>query len=551
MTELPESIGKIKHLRYLNLSSTTIKMLPDFLCKLCNLQILDLSCCEDLALLPRDMWKLINLRHLDISETAIKEMPMQLSRLKCLQTLTKFIISKHSGACIEELGKLENFRVKLSILELQNVLSPTDSLKACLKDRKHLELVLEWNDFGTNISECHRSVLDNLRPHSNLKSLTINYGAESLPDWVGHHSYSNIVSIHLKNCKLCPNLPPLGVLPSLQHLSIIGFEGVVKVVREFYGNNSSTIKPFGALKVLRFQRMLHWEDWSSFGAENKGRAFSQLEELYIIDCPKLKGVLPVDLPSAVKLEIRECPLLVASLPKAHVVRKLQLSNGNEVLLKELPTKLQELIIGRFGALESFPMGMLASTNCLQVLEIWDFSEQHGCDLVTLNIYISDCPNFIVDCPRVESFPGGGLPSHVVDINIFRCDKLLAGRVGWGLQKLPSVRDLRIGSKYEDVVSFPEPGLLPSSLTSLCIEFPNMKSWDNKGLQHLTSLQHLSVWDCPKLNYMPEEGLLTSLSVIEIIRCPLLRKQWQSKKQKERRKIPNVEHIVIDREEYIG
>jgi hypothetical protein len=51
--------------------------------------------------------------------------------------------------------------------------------------------------------------------------------------------------------------------------------------------------------------------------------------------------------------------------------------------------------------------------------------------------------------------------------------------------------------------------------------------------------------------MPKEGLPTSLSIITIVGCPLLRKQWQSKKEKERRKIPDVEHILIDREEYIG
>jgi hypothetical protein len=112
MTELPESIGKMKHLRYLNLSFTTIKRLPDSICKLCNLQTLNLSGCKDLSALPSDVWKLVNLRHLNISGTSIKEIPMQLGRLKCLQTLTKFIInndSKSGGACnIEELGKLTN-----------------------------------------------------------------------------------------------------------------------------------------------------------------------------------------------------------------------------------------------------------------------------------------------------------------------------------------------------------------------------------------------------------------------------------------------------------
>ncbi|GLT62791.1 hypothetical protein SLA2020_354010 [Shorea laevis] len=289
MTELPESIVKLKHLRYLNLSSTAIKRLHDSICKLCNLQTLNLSSCKHLAELPRDMWKLINLRHLDISGTAIKKMPLQLGRLRCLQTLTQFIISKHGGACIEELGKLANLRGKLSILELQNVVSPTDALKACLNDRKYLEeLVLEWNTLRTK-----RSILENLQPHGNLKSLTIkNYGAESLPDWVGHHSFSNIASLRLENCKYCLSLPPLGQLSSLQDLFVVGFERVVKVGHEFYGSNSSSVKPFGALKVLRFEQMLKWKEWSSFGVENEGGDFPQLEELYVDDCPKLRGGLP-------------------------------------------------------------------------------------------------------------------------------------------------------------------------------------------------------------------------------------------------------------------
>jgi hypothetical protein len=68
----------------------------------------------------------------------------------------------------------------------------------------------------------------------------------------------------------------------LQDLSIVGFDGVVKVGREFYGSDSSSVKPFGALKVLRFEQMLKWEEWFSFGAENEGGAFPQLEELYIM-----------------------------------------------------------------------------------------------------------------------------------------------------------------------------------------------------------------------------------------------------------------------------
>jgi hypothetical protein len=389
--------------------------------------------------------------------------------------------------------------------------------------------------------------------------------------------------------------------------------------------------------------MLNWEEWSSFGAENEDGAFPQLKKLYIYNCPKLKAGLPVHLPSLVKFEIHECPQLAASLPRAPVVRELKLRDCNEVLLKELPAKLQNLTIGGFDTLESLPMGMVASNNCLQTLEIsncmklelpthshfvslkslwlegcdslksfpldlfpelynikiwkcknlesFTIYEQHGRDLVTLrNIYISDCPNFVSfpkggirapnllsfsvydceslrslpekmhvllpsldffqigSCPRIESFPEGGLPSNVQRMNVQICDKRFARRAGWSLQKLLS---LSVNYTNEDVESFPEPGLLPSCLTQLRIfGFPNMKSLDKKGLQDLTSLQQLSVRDCPKLEYIPKEGLPTSLSIIKIFNCPLLRKRWQSKKEKERRKIPNVDHILIDHEEFI-
>jgi hypothetical protein len=101
------------------------------------------------------------------------------------------------------------------------------------------------------------------------------------------------------------------------------------------------------------------------------------------------------------------------------------------------------------------------------------------------------------CPRVESLPEGGFPSNLRNIGVINCEKLFAGRMGWGLQKLPSVRDLKIGGKSEDVESFPEPGLLPSCLTSLSMySFPNMKSLDKRGLQHLTSLQELVCLELP-------------------------------------------------------
>uniref|UniRef100_A0A2N9I6B0 Disease resistance RPP13-like protein 1 n=1 Tax=Fagus sylvatica TaxID=28930 RepID=A0A2N9I6B0_FAGSY len=665
ITELPDSIGKFKHLRYLNLSFTAVKRLPDSICKLCNLQTLKLSGCQYLAVLPKDMWKLINLRHLDITETSIKEMPIQLGRLKCLHTLTTFIVSKNSG--LGELGKLSNLRKTLSIMGLQNVVSPTDALNASLKDKRYLEeLVMEWSS-DTRVSESERTVLDYLQPNTNLKILTLNYyGGKSFPDWVGHHSFSSITCVHLNNGKYCCSLPPLGQLPSLQDLSIVGFDGVVKVGPEFYCSDSSSINPFGSLKVLKFKQMLKWEKWSSFGSENEGGAFPHLVELYIQNCPELTGGLPIHLPSLTKLVIIECLQLVVSLPRAPALCEMQLMHCNEVLLKDLPSRIQKLKVEGFGALKSLPEGMMDCKTCLQELEICDcpslmsfprsglpstlktlkitncrklefpihqnFSSLEtfflidscdslssfpldlfpklydiiirGCqnleslsvpegylhDLMTLQIQIHDCPNFvsfpkgglpapsltwfwitncgilrslpenmhrflpslkylrIKDCPEVESFPEGGLPSNLNLISILSCDKLIASWKGWGLQQLPSVRKFSISGKSEEVKSFPEEGLLPTNLTFLYIsKFPNMESLDKKGLQHLTSLEQLWIQDCPKLKYMPDEGLPASLSFLRINECPLLKKRCQRKKGKEWHRIAHIDCIMIDEE----
>jgi hypothetical protein len=694
ITELPDSIEELILLRYLDISHTHIERLPNTICKLCNLQILNLShcqrlvalprdmhklinleilnlsCCGCLVALPRDMHKLINLRHLDIARTGMMEMPLNLGKLKCLQTLSTFIVS-NSGCGIEELGKLTNLRGSLSVLVLQNVESPTAAEGRNLRNMKYLENLELQFEGDTNASESHKIVLDSLQPHTSFKSLTIDgYGGTSFPDWVGDASFSNIVSLGLQNCKFCCSLPPLGQLPSLQDLSILGLDGVVTIDRQFYGSGSTSIKPFGALKSLRFYDILEWKEWSPFEVENEGRAFPNLRDLSIYDCPKLTSGLPTHLPSLVELSIYDCPQLVASIPRASSLCKLTFTDCNTVLLNESPIGIKKLSITSCGKLElpmhlnyssleilmldgcgflkSFPLfpklRLLEISDC-EDLESLTVGEQHEQDLLLSQINIRRCPNFayfpqgglrapnlkdftiyncrslrslpekmhillpslekldiedcpqiesfpegglpsnlnkiiigrcpnfayfpkgglrapnlrkfqirncrslrslpdkmhillpsleklhIIDCPQVESFRGGGLPTNLNEISILRCDKLFASRLGWGLQTLPCVRRFEISGKSEDAESFPDEGLLPTNLTYLLIGyFPNLKYLDTKGLKHLTALEELEITDCPKLERMSKDGLPASLLTLRIDGCPLLEKELERKEE---------------------
>ena len=134
------------HLKYLDLSSNDIEVLPSCIIKLVNLQTLKLSWCEKLRELPVDIQKLVNLKHLHIDRCEnLTHMPCGLRQMTSLQTLTLFVVSKgslgsskHCGGLVE-LNKLNDLRGKLEIKNLAWVKDATPEFKvANLKEKEHL-----------------------------------------------------------------------------------------------------------------------------------------------------------------------------------------------------------------------------------------------------------------------------------------------------------------------------------------------------------------------------------------------------------------------------
>ncbi|GLU11491.1 hypothetical protein SLE2022_282320 [Rubroshorea leprosula] len=110
INEFPEEVGKLMHLKLLDLSHSRLKRLPEAICGLLNLQSLFLQRCYSLEGLPDKIEKLVNLRCLNTAGSpALTYYPKGIGRLTSLRVLGTIVVCcDHNDNEKFSLGDLEN-----------------------------------------------------------------------------------------------------------------------------------------------------------------------------------------------------------------------------------------------------------------------------------------------------------------------------------------------------------------------------------------------------------------------------------------------------------
>ncbi|XP_059591242.1 putative disease resistance protein RGA3 [Vitis vinifera] len=488
--KVPNCLGKLSHLRYLDLSYNTFEVLPNAITRLKNLQTLKLKVCPNLKKLPKNIRQLINLRHLENERWSdLTHMPRGIGKLTLLQSLPLFVVGNETGrlrnhkiGSLIELESLNHLRGGLCISNLQNVRDvELVSRGEILKGKQYLQsLRLEWNRSGQDGGdEGDKSVMEGLQPHPQLKDIFIEgYGGTEFPSWMMNDRLGSLlpdlIKIEISGCSRCKILPPFSQLPSLKSLKLDDMKEVVEI------KEGSLATPlFPSLESLELSHMPKLKElWRMDLLAEEGPSFAHLSKLHIHKCSGLASLHSS--PSLSQLEIRNCHNLASlELPPSHCLSKLK---------------------------------------------------------------IVKCPNLasfnVASLPRLEELSLRGVRAEVLRQLMF-------------VSASSSLKSLHI-RKIDGMISIPEEPLqCVSTLETLyiveCSGLATLLHW----MGSLSSLTKLIIYYCSELTSLPEEIYsLKKLQTFYFCDYPHLEERYKKETGEDRAKIAHIPHVRFNSDSYM-
>ncbi|KAL2936600.1 putative disease resistance protein RGA3 [Bienertia sinuspersici] len=533
---LPNTVGKLLHLRYLDLSyNRRLEILPESITELHNLQILKLCGCVKLKELPEDTSKLVNLRTLDIYGCdRLTHMPRRMSNLKNLHTLSRFVVggvdSKQiQGSKLVELEALKslqgNLRIRVGHFSSNYKLHTTEG-SFILKDSHLLNLeIICGSPYGkrddlSDQNHVHETLLEGLCPNHDIsRIMMIGYEGFKFPSWA-----SFMVDVKLSELNGVQHFTSLSQLCHLKCLELEKMPNVeyiesgATVTLASKARVSMTFFPVLEKLVLKMMpklrgwwREIRWVEMESGGGclvdANSGihmehvaslLSFPHLHDLSIEDCKSMTYFPP-------------CP----QVKKLHLVRVNEaltfcMKGGKGVSAATCTTSVSSSNISASSCLEELRIGDAGVFNSL-------FREYVG---GAVSIQIHRC--FIGECMAKVKEGLQKCSSSLRHLFIIDCCGLKCVSEG-GIEYLTNLKSLKIDCCHElDLDEAEEEGMpwrFLHSLSSLeLIDLPKLVNLP-KGLHYLTSLRFLNIERCDKLEELGKcIGFLTSLQSLMIISC---------------------------------
>ncbi|KAH7514977.1 hypothetical protein FEM48_Zijuj11G0147500 [Ziziphus jujuba var. spinosa] len=537
-------ISNSKHLRYLNLSRTNIRILPESICLLVNLQTLDVSGCYNLEKLPKHMSRLRGLRHFYIEGChSLNHMPPNIGKLSCLRSLSRFIVDRRRGCDIDELGSLLKLGGSLRIEHLEKVKSPMEAKKANLVGKTNLQrLHLRWPDYLNEKGDQkmnHEKILDALEPPPTLKDLYIsNFRGGHFPHWL-NANLENLVSINFSYCRNCMELPTaMGKLPSLTSLCLSAMECL-----RYVDNESCDGRLFGGFFRLETLVIDCLRSLERLSRVERSDIFPRLSNLRIVGCPKLTSLH--SLPSIEELYLWGCnETLLESVSNLHTLTLLKIFNNDDLasfpdgFLHNL-TALKSLDISRFRKLQDLPSDMLIDLTALEEISISRCDMLECFPTAIFQGLISLKKIGIEKCRRLKSLSDSFEDLTALEsLQIQGCPKL--DTFPNGLNNLSSLQRLTL----VDLAALPENlNHLPSLKDMEISGFRNLEKLPD-WLGDLTSLESLSIVNCRHLEYLPKcFQHLTNLQSLKIENCPKLTERCKKEIGEDWHKIAHIPHLL--------